>query len=514
MNKRLFASIIALIMIVNFLHFAPAKVSAHEAILDVEYDPCSPVNHDDGINERWYVFNNRLEYVHFPDNVDTITYRFMGDAEDWVPNGFSQETGEEIKTMIANSMEKWNNVHFYSHNTDGTITKNKLINMIQITDGEPNISIFPATADDLGGKGAATEPSNLENAEEGVENHKHATKWVITVNIEAFYEGTPYTDDLAVRNENLGADIALIREWTGAHEFGHVLGLFDLDHPACGSSVQFQHHQEVLMGYGTPVRTRTANITYKDIAGVAITRGFHTDNDHKWLNMGQQSDEQYKLVCSICNGVKTVSASELNEYSCSTYGACEGDHDNLLYGNMMAVASYGDQDYYKCRYCRYVAPFSEIVDQNYEKTPFSNDLHKCENNVSGLRYTFYEEHTFVDNVCTECGYVHTHTYSSYVYHNNTSHKRTCSCGHVETQAHYIYASDIVNGRYVTCLGCGELLDLQYDIANSIMSNITKVSVNGSYIRSDGIVVLVDEDIEAYLAGTLQFYHPANLPVTQ
>ena len=47
----------------------------------------------------------------------------------------------------------------------------------------------------------------------------------------------------------------------------------------------------------------------------------------------------------------------------------------------------------------------------------------------------------------------------------------------------------------------------------IMS-ITKVSVNGSYIRSDGIVVLVDEDIEAYLAGTLQFYHPEDLPVTQ
>lgn len=510
MNKRLFASIIALIMIVNFLHFAPAKVSAHEAILDVEYDPCSPVNHDDGINERWYVFNNRLEYVHFPDNVDTITYRFMGDAEDWVPNGFSQETGEEIKTMIANSMEKWNNVHFYFHNTDGTITKNKLINMIQITDGEPNISIFPATADDLGGRGATTEPSNLENAEEGVENHKHATKWVINVNIEAFYEGTPYTDDLAVRNENLSADIALIREWTGAHEFGHVLGLFDLDHPACGSSVDFQHHQEVLMGYGTPVRTRTANITYKDIAGVAITRGFHTDNDHKWLNMGQQSDEQYKLVCSICNGVKTVSASELNEYSCSTYGACEGDHDNLLYGNMMAVASYGNQDYYKCRYCRYVAPFSEIVEQNYSKVCCSTDYHRCVNTVNGLAYEFYEPHTLVDGVCTECT---SHDYNDCVYLNQLTHQRVCACGAMGgTERHYVTSGNGIN-RFVPCAGCGYMLDMRDDIHEGIMS-ITQVSINGSYIRSDGIVVLVDQDIEAYLAGTLQFYHPANLPVTQ
>ena len=45
-------------------------------------------------------------------------------------------------------------------------------------------------------------------------------------------------------------------------------------------------------------------------------------------------------------------------------------------------------------------------------------------------------------------------------------------------------------------------------------SITQVSVNGSYIRSDGIVVLVDEDIEAYLAGTLQFYHPVDVPLTQ
>ena len=58
-----------------------------------------------------------------------------------------------------------------------------------------------------------------------------------------------------------------------------------------------------------------------------------------------------------------------------------------------------------------------------------------------------------------------------------------------------------------------MLDLENDIYNSIMS-ITQVSVNGSYIRSDGIVVLVDEDIEAYLASTLQFYHPEDVPVTQ
>ena len=33
-----------------------------------------------------------------------------------------------------------------------------------------------------------------------------------------------------------------------------------------------------------------------------------------------------------------------------------------------------------------------------------------------------------------------------------------------------------------------------------------VTANGSYILPNGVIVLVDEDIEAYLNGTLVFYH--------
>ena len=82
----------------------------------------------------------------------------------------------------------------------------------------------------------------------------------------------------------------------------------------------------------------------------------------------------------------------------------------------------------------------------------------------------------------------------------------------QTSSHYTSGSH-VGEDFVPCGGCGYLLDMRDDIHEGIMS-ITQVSVNGSYIRSDGIVVLVDEDIEAYLAGTLQFYHPEDVPVTQ
>ena len=40
------------------------------------------------------------------------------------------------------------------------------------------------------------------------------------------------------------------------------------------------------------------------------------------------------------------------------------------------------------------------------------------------------------------------------------------------------------------------------------------SVNGSYLLPGGIALLVDEDIEAYENGTLQFYNENDLTVTQ
>ena len=107
-----------------------------------------------------------------------------------------------------------------------------------------------------------------------------------------------------------------------------------------------------------------------------------------------------------------------------------------------------------------------------------------------------------------------HSYGPYSYYDNNSHIAYCSCGAYVTEGHYIRQASIVDNRYARCLGCSALLDLFEDYANSIMSTITQVSINGSYILPSGIVVLVDEDIQAYLDGTLVFYHPDNIPTTQ
>ena len=57
-----------------------------------------------------------------------------------------------------------------------------------------------------------------------------------------------------------------------------------------------------------------------------------------------------------------------------------------------------------------------------------------------------------------------------------------------------------------------MLDLNFDNATITPNNAAKVSVNGSYILPNGIIVLVDEDVEAYLNGTLVFYDRDDLPV--
>jgi len=48
------------------------------------------------------------------------------------------------------------------------------------------------------------------------------------------------------------------------------------------------------------------------------------------------------------------------------------------------------------------------------------------------------------------------------------------------------------------------LDLRDDSVGGQMG-IGKESANGSYILPNGVIVLVEEDIDAYFAGTLVFY---------
>lgn len=481
--KKYLHYLMSLLIIISMLSTSVIQAFAHSALLDITYDNCVKNKLGDDIGESWYYLTLGNSTYHLSHEEITIKYYFEETSEDgtyrWTDT-VSEAEANDIKTAYANSMKKWNNVYFYSYNNaDGSITKHKIINITEGTAEEHNLSIFPAPGANYY---ATTSPIGGINQIE--EDHKHYSDWKMVI----------YVYHFSSNNTDGQNYIDIVRDRCGAHELGHVLGLFDVDTECNRNSSDVSHHHELLMGYGSPLTSRSTNITYKDIAGVAVTRGFHTDNDHKWLNCGLQDDGKYKLVCSICNGVKNVVS--LIGYTYVEYGACNNDH-SISSGNMLAVASYESKDYYKCEYCRYVAPYNSNVTQNYVKTNYNNTLHKCVNNVHGLEYMFYEEH------------------APYVYIDKYNHSRSCSCGiGTQVEQHTILASDIVEGNYYApCMGCGYLLDLRDDSYNTIAS-ITQVSVNGSYILPGGIVVLVDEDIQAYLDGTLVFYHPDSIPAAQ
>ena len=570
-NKKFVALIMALLIVVNFSIYGTLQVFAHDEMLDVTYDNCQADEGNDGIDELWYALSRDSICRHYSDESAVIKYYFEDTAENdptrtWesyilennydnlenITNDMAENMVEEIKDAYANSMKKWNNVYFYSDGADGVVTKHKVIYVVEGTESDHNLSIYPASSIELGEKtiaNAAPVEVDVEVIEEGSVAHKHYSEWKMNVNIDYFYEHWIYIADgnlvtnLADAKVIYYAMVNAVKEQTGAHELGHVLGLRDVDYqyengnrlcnPVGNSDdANSEHHRELLMGYGNPLERRSSNITYKDIAGVAITRGFHTDNDHKWLNCGLQSDGTYKLICSICNGVKNVGS--LYGYSYDTYNSCGGNHA-LASGNMMAVASYENRDYYKCKYCRYVAPFYSRVQQNYTKLQYSYYLHKCVNTVEGLEYAFYEGHT---EECQECvPHNHEYTYTSY---DSSTHTRICECLATIVESHQITTSPYNNDFHLDACACGYQRTLPHVVAstpakmapclvcgatitigsgtimpwgnndgsvetNALDNGIRYVTENGSYILPNGVIVLVSEDIEAYFNGELIFY---------
>ena len=128
-----------------------------------------------------------------------------------------------------------------------------------------------------------------------------------------------------------------------------------------------------------------------------------------------------------------------------------------------------------------------------------------------LQTEFVEE--VVDTITIhidELGHIHS---GAWLYFSNSQHRRICLCGETFYEVHCVEYQDSRDG-YATCLGCGANLDLALDFADIIRSiGNRRVTLNGSYILPSGIVVLKEEDVDAYMAGTLIFYNENELPIT-
>ena len=275
-----------------------------------------------------------------------------------------------------------------------------------------------------------------------------------------------------------------VRDRTGMHEMGHVLGIYDVDN-FCSASDNADHHLELLMGYGSPTTSRASNATYKDIAGVAITRNFHTSSEHKWLiDWNYDEENGFKLICSICNGIKYI--PDPSGYVYDAYLLCNNNH-NLSSNNMIALASYLEYDYYKCKYCRYVAPYDRIIKQTYTYEETGSSLNHNVNSITqGLEYSFVENHSY--------------TYG-YKWKSNAQHIASCICGKTKLSGHAV-----VSGSNV-CIHCKGTANA--GVVQPTASDVVFVTSNGSCILVDGTVILKKEDVMDFYSRTLIFSNSKN-----
>lgn len=525
-------------IITAFSYQESYEVLAHFEEIDVSYDECVPVDYvdenniGDGIHERWYTifpdeYYERAETCHISYTSgytpeikyfiynNSINKNYNGQNYYYWNSVISTTDSNQLKSAFVNSMMKWDNVYVYIYEDNNNVTRRKLVNISEGTESNHNLSIYPEN----GGSYAITDQEAKFKQYIYTNNnvpHYHCSKRLIKV----FPEG--------IMGVSIEEKKDILLERTGAHELGHILGLGDIDISENSSSNSpLYHHEELLMGAAkfANLENRQTNITYKDIAGAMITMGFHTNNDHKWMYIENQDiiDEEtgniiandgYKLICSICNGYKystTLPNGSVKFEQCKNPNTNISDH-SLSSGNMMAVASYdnydedgNEYDYYKCKYCRYVAPFSANEKQIYGSRTYipNNTNQHYLPSLSELDYNLLENHYSDYQTNTLVPYPTNHPQFA------LKHIVSCGCNEIQTsRPHSFTASDINDGgAYNTCIDCEAMIRVNSGgpgIVGPLSNDIWQVTDNGSYKLSNGIIVLVDEDIQAYKKGTLVF----------
>jgi hypothetical protein len=242
-ETKFVAIIIALVLFINFYTSSIINAYAHEAMLDVKYDNCGveedesnpgkALSEGDGIDEMWYVLSKDSECRHYSHETSIIKYYIAESSPDgykWT-DYLSESEAENVKNAYVNSMKKWNNVYFYSYNSYGSVIKNKVINLVEGSESDYNIIIYPGYSTDAVA-GTNSIPGSDTPIETGETRHIHYTKWEMNVYVNHFYSSAN-----------------MVRERTGAHELGHVLGLRDIDSKnLCHTTLEGEHHNELLMG--------------------------------------------------------------------------------------------------------------------------------------------------------------------------------------------------------------------------------------------------------------------------
>lgn len=225
---------------------------------------------------------------------------------------------------------------------------------------------------------------------------------------------------------------------------------------------------------------------------VVIAYEYDEDNDKIYANFGWNAkythinpeEEGFTTYKSALAINWDIEHEHTNNYSVTT----------LNYGNVNTnYYCYLDKDIYN---------FEHNHAYDFEYEDYSDDCHKSFCHCG--EYIVTESHTYEtndDNICTKCGHlVHVHDYaSSHTWLNNTNHRSMCECGEFKIMPHVVKQG---TSKCILCNGNASMGIVQWGLNNH---NKLYISENGSYILENGIIVLVEEDINLYFNGTLIFY---------
>ena len=307
--------------------------------------------------------------------------------------------------------------------------------------------------------------------------------------------------------------------------WGHTYIIYDYDE----ANDELYCHMGWYKNIDLSISQDYSHISFSSIEGTliggAISLDFHTEHSHSNNYIGAHNKEY--CSCFYANHPAHECSRYYKEYNQihHTYACdCNPSEENLFDHNFVCDGVENSLHYERCADCGYtVNQFTQYQCSNISTTQHLISCTDCE-------YSVTSEHDMTISVplsgtehgckCTECDYVdestlEAHSYNSWVSVNTTTHQSACDGCDARGTTTAPHAFVPVKGSLlnVVCVDCGYTKRKDSDFGNVILS-ITKVSANGSYILPDGTIMLVDEDIEAYLNGTLVFYDKNNVPQTQ
>ena len=187
------------------------------------------------------------------------------------------------------------------------------------------------------------------------------------------------------------------------------------------------------------------------------------------------------------------------------------------YGVTTITNNIPSTEYYCYDDCR-ILTYKDLHSYVNHYEPYISTQHKayceCGEYITQDHNYFYTDITDTHHTATcVCGLTEEpeeHYYHHYARNDTLKHHVYCECGYyIGTSFHVVSAQGV--GLFKICIHCGEKLKMNEVIVpvpgGGIQSTnqTTYITDAGSYVDGNGIIYLVDSDMELYLAGELDVY---------